>query len=131
MDSRTRVTRLIRHETVDRMPLYGWVSLNMRDKIESAFGTVEAFEDHYEFDLAHLFGGPLTFRQEEIDALRDSGRSIEPSDILDAGMTDPDDTDSYSGLIEQIEHHRARGRFLYVQTPGILEQYNDYIELAE
>ncbi len=40
------------------MPIYGWVRANLDEQITEAFGSAEAFEDRYEFDYAHLFGGP-------------------------------------------------------------------------
>ncbi len=119
MQSRERTTRTIRRQKTDRMPLYGWVSENMSEQISEAFGSVAAFEDHYEFDLAHLFGGPQPMELQGTEEL-------EPSDLLELSMTDPDDPAPYADLIAQIDHHRQRDRFLYVQTPGILEQYNTY-----
>ena len=38
--------------------IYGWVSGNLWHEITEAYGSVNAFEDHYEFDCAHIFGGP-------------------------------------------------------------------------
>ena len=58
MNSHERVLATIQHRQADRMPVYGWTRANMEQPIREAFGSVEAFEDHYEFDLVHLFGGP-------------------------------------------------------------------------
>ena len=58
MTSRERVIHVINHNKPDRVPIYGWVRANLEEPISKAFGSVEAFEDRYEFDLAHLFGGP-------------------------------------------------------------------------
>ena len=57
MTSKELVQKTIRGENDTGLtPLYGWVRENMQDKIAGRFGSVEAFEDHYQFDMAHLFG---------------------------------------------------------------------------
>nr|MBC8231117.1 hypothetical protein [bacterium] len=55
---RERVIKVINHEKPDRIPIYGWVRANLEKEISEAFGSVESFEDKYEFDFAHIFGGP-------------------------------------------------------------------------
>jgi hypothetical protein len=108
------------------MPIYGWVSANLDKQISAAFGSVAAFEDHYEFDYAHLFGGPPCYNQGVLDAVRQRlGRPIEPAEFLDVPCHDVNDSDGYVGLRAAIRHHQeARGRFVYVQTPGIFEALN-------
>jgi hypothetical protein len=54
---RERVIEVIEHRHPDRMPVYAWVRANLEAQISAQFGSVEAFEDHYEFDYAHLFPG--------------------------------------------------------------------------
>ena len=66
---RERVIKVIRHEEPDRIPTYGWVAANLTPQIAEAFGSVQAFEDRYEFDFAHIFGGPNTFVREAVEAL--------------------------------------------------------------
>jgi len=40
-------------------------------------------------------------------------------------MSDPDDMHAYKPIVDLIRHHKAeRGRFVYVQTPGIFEANN-------
>jgi uroporphyrinogen decarboxylase len=40
-------------------------------------------------------------------------------------MSDPNDIVSYQSIIDQVRHHKEqRGRFVYVQTPGIFEALN-------
>ena len=58
--------------------------------------------------------------------LRESlNRPIEPADLLDISYGDPNDSDGYASLIEDLRHHKERrGRFVYVQTPGIFEALN-------
>jgi len=128
MLSRERVIEVIEHRTPDRVPIYGWVRENLSDEITAAFGSVEAFEDRYAFDLAHLFGGPRPWDQDALDALRaDLGRDPEPPEVLDLPVPDPDEMDRYQRIVEQVRHHKEeRGRFVYVQTPGFFEGYNDH-----
>jgi uroporphyrinogen decarboxylase len=108
------------------MPVYGWVRANLEEQISEAFGSVEDFEDRYEFDFAHLFGGPGPYRGDELKALRvANGGSIEPSHLLDITLRDPNDQESYDKLRAGVEHHKTqRDRFVYVQTPGIFECLN-------
>lgn len=126
MLSRERVVQVINHQKPDRIPIYGWLRANLTDQISEAFGSVEAFEDKYEFDFAHLFGGPSPYPSEDLQKLRDElGGEIQPKALLDLPLSDPDQTEAYQSLKEQIAHHRdQRGRFVYVQTPGIFECLN-------
>lgn len=126
MQSRERVLATIRHEKVDRMPVYGWIEWNMKDAIAQRFGGIEALEDYYEFDLVHLFGGPDLHQKDEISEWeKQNGRRIEPPDYLDLPLHDPNQQEDYQKLVEDIRHHRdERGRFVYIQTPGILECLN-------
>ena len=126
MTSRERVLAVLQHKKPDRVPIYGWVRANLDEQISSTFGSVEAFEDHYEFDYAHLFGPPARFSRESLEELREGlNRPIEPADFLDIPYHDPDDSAGYADLIEAVRHHKAqRGRFVYVQTPGIFEALN-------
>ena len=123
---RERVVAVIEHRKPDRIPIYGWVSANLDKQITEAFGSVTAFEDKYEFDYAHLFGGPGTYRGEDFEEIqkRNDG-AVKPADLLDLTMCDPNEDGPYQGLRDGIEHHKTqRGRFVYVQTPGIFEHLN-------
>lgn len=126
MLSRERVIETIRHGKPDRVPVYGWVTANLTDQINAAFGSVDAFEDKYEFDFAHLFGGPPCYDEQVIWQLRaSSGGIIEPPALLDVPMCDPNDMAAYAPISERIEHHKTRrGRFVYMQTPGFFEALN-------
>jgi len=116
---RERVINTIRRQPADRIPIYGWVSANLCEPITAAFGSIEGFEDHYEFDYAHLFGGPAGYADDTVPA------GVEPPDLLDIPMTDPNDLAAYDNIREGIRHHKEeRGRFVYVQTPGIFEANN-------
>ncbi len=142
MESRDRVVDVIEHRKPDRMPVYGWVRANLEPQIAAAFGSVEAFEDHYAFDLAHLFGGPVPYGEASLAALRaalesatDPGSAdcraadcgaITPRALLDLELGDPDDMAAYAEIVAGIAHHKTeRGRFVYVQTPGIFECLNE------
>lgn len=126
MTSRERVIKVIRHEKPDRTPIYGWLSANLTPQITEAFGSVAAFEDKYEFDFAHLFGGPATFPSEAVEKLRgERGGHIDPPSALDLPLSDPNDRSAYADVVSGIEHHKEqRGRFVYAQTPGIFEALN-------
>ncbi len=123
---RERVIAVINHEQPDRIPINGWVRANLDEPITERWGSVEAFEDKYEFDFAHVFGGPTPFDPERLKDLRQTlGRAPEPLDILDFELSDPNDTAAYQDIVDQIRHHKEeRGRFVYVQTPGIFECLN-------
>ncbi|MBU0478087.1 uroporphyrinogen decarboxylase family protein [bacterium] len=126
MTSRERVIAVIEHLKPDRIPIYAWVRANLEEQISATFGSVDAFEDRYEFDFAHLFGGPSPYAKEDLKRLRvQNGGIIEPSILLEIPLSDSDRNDTYDTLRADIDHHKSqRGRFVYVQTPGIFECLN-------
>jgi len=125
MNSHERVLATIQHRPADRMPVYGWTRENLQKPITEAFGSVDAFEDRYEFDLVHLFGGPDPHPSHLVRPAEGAAPSILPAEFLDVPLNDPNDQTRYQNLIEQIAHHKGRrGRFVYVQTPGIFECLN-------
>lgn len=131
MESHQRVIQVIRHQKPDRTPLYGWVRENLSQEIAQAYGSVEAFEDHYEFDMAHLFGGPRwPFPYpEEVQNQFKTGKLL-PRDALAYPLTDLDNMDAWQSLITEIRHHKEqRGRFVYVQSNGLFECYNTLFEI--
>ena len=123
---RERVMQTIRHGKPDRIPIYGWVSANLTPQITEAFGSIAAFEDQYEFDFAHLFGGLSMYTSESLEQLRTTlGGPITPRAALDLSPTDPCTPTAYQDVVDGIRHHKeTRGRFVYVQTPGIFEALN-------
>lgn len=123
MTSRELVFKTMRGETPPRTPVYGWVRFELEKPITEAFGSVENFEDHYRFDLAHIFGGPYAFGK-CLESLRKSGEAITPEMLLDIPF-DPIHQEDYDSLIQSLNHHRQRDRFCYVQTPGIFEALNE------
>jgi uroporphyrinogen decarboxylase len=126
MNSFERVTATIQHRPADRMPVYGWTSANLEQPICKAFGSIDNFEDHYEFDMVHLFGGPYPHPRNAIREVYGQATSILPEDYLNMSLNDPNDQSTYQSLIDQIAHQKVkRGRFVYIQTPGIFECLND------
>ncbi len=122
---RERVIQVIQHEKPDRIPVYGWVRANLEEMITEEFGSVVAFEDHYEFDFVHLFDGPGPYSKEAIDDIRERKGAVEPADLLEIELTDVNREGAYDKLRKAVRHHKQdRGRFVYVQTPGIFECLN-------
>lgn len=106
MTSKELVLKTIKGENPGQTPLYGWVRINMEEQISNRFGSVENFEDHYRFDLAHVFGGPNPYDTEEINKLKNSGVKITPEMLLDIPLSDPNDESKYidvtKGLITTV-----------------------------
>jgi len=125
LNSTERVRRTILGQGADRTPIYGWVLFNLEKQISEAFGSVASFEDHYEFDMAHLFGGPGTFDREAIARVTSDGTELTPDILLDIPFLSPDKAESYENTRRALAHHKQRERFCYVQTPGFFEQFND------
>ena len=127
MTSKQRVKAVIEGEKFDRIPIYGWLRANLKDDISAEFGSVEAFEDKYEFDYAHIFGGPETFPDGMLDAAREQKGELLPSDIIQMEMSDAADGEKWESVIKDIEFYgKDRQRFTYIQTPGIFEKVNSY-----
>ena len=124
MNSYERVRNTIRGYETDRTPIYGWVFMNLEKEIQEAFGSVAAFEDQYEFDMAHIFGGPSPFYYEEYQKIEKEAGELTPDLALDVPMTDPSDIRLYEDIKKAVEHHKQRDRFCYVQTPGFFENFN-------
>ena len=125
MNSTERVRNVIQGKPADRQPIYGWVSANLEKEIRDVWGSVAAFEDKYEFDMAHLFGGPDTFKGDVLDRVRAKNEEMTPDLLTEEDIFDsPDRTADYRGLEEALRFHKERGRFCYVQTPGFFEQFN-------
>ncbi len=78
MNSTERVSNTILGKSTDRQPIYGWVSANLSGEISQVYGSVETFEDPYEFDMAHLFGGPDAFRRDVLEQVRLKVEEITP-----------------------------------------------------
>lgn len=125
MDGTERVRNTILGKPTDRQPIYGWVSANLSDELTAAYGSVAAFEDKYEFDMSHIFGGPGSFRKEVLEHVKAENGEMTPDLLLKEDIfTDPDNPDDYRDIRESIAFHKKRGRFCYMQTPGFFEQFN-------
>lgn len=125
MDGTERVRNTILGKPTDRQPIYGWVSANLSDELTAAYGSVAAFEDKYEFDMSHIFGGPGSFREEVLERVKAENGEMTPDLLLEEDIyTDPDNPDDYRDIRESIAFHKKRGRFCYVQTPGFFEHFN-------
>ncbi len=126
MNSTERVRSTILGKPVDRQPIYGWVSANLSNELTEAYGSVSAFEDKYEFDMSHIFGGPGAFRKDVLERVRAENEELSPDLLVDEDFfTDPDVLTDYQGIRQAMEFHKSRTRFCYVQTPGFFEQFND------
>ncbi len=125
MDATERVRRTILGQETDRQPIYGWVAENLSRELTEAYGSVAAFEDKYEFDMSHIFGGPGAFRGEVLDRVRAENEEFTPDLLVDEDIfTDPDILSQYKNIRDAMDFHKERGRFCYVQTPGFFEQFN-------
>lgn len=124
MTSKERVIKAIRGEQVDRTPIYGWVSANLKDEISAIYGSVAAFEDAYEFDAAHIFGAPQPHRKDTIEALKEKYEELTPDILLEENWRIPVSEGKWKSVDAALEHHRARHRFCYLQTPGFFEYFN-------
>ena len=125
MNSTERVRAAILGQPYDRQPIYGWVSMNLAEQIAARWGSVEAFEDKYEFDAAHIFGGPGPFDHGLIGKIAAENGELTPDLLVDQPIfLDPNHLNDYEGIRASLAHHKARGRFCYIQTPGFFENFN-------
>lgn len=125
MNSCERVRNTILGEQIDRQPIYGWLKENLNDEISERFSSVAAFEDAYEFDAAHIFGGPWSFDGPAFDKIRARYHDLTPDVLLDYDIfTIPDNDADFDQVKKELEHHKKRERFCYMQTPGFFEHFN-------
>lgn len=123
MTSKELVIKTMKGENPGRTPVYGWVLFELEKQITKEFGSVANFEDKYEFDMAHIFGGPDPFKK-CIKPLCEQGIEITPEVLLDVEFDDIDSERDYEDVKASLAHHRQRDRFCYMQTPGIFEALN-------
>jgi uroporphyrinogen decarboxylase len=125
MNSTERVRNTILGKPTDRQPIYGWVSANLTNQLNDAYGSVAAFEDKYEFDASHIFGGPGSFKGDVLDRLRAENDELTPDILVNEDFfTDPDIISQYDNIKSAMAFHKERERFCYIQTPGFFEQFN-------
>ena len=123
MNSTELVTRVLKGEPMKRTPIYGWLKANMSEQIAARFGSVENFEDEYEFDVAHLFGGPGHIPEDMLKRIY-AHETITPEMVLDSPYNDPNIMSDYDDVVRQLKHHKSRDRFCYLNTNGIFECLN-------
>ena len=132
MNSRQLVSETIRGNNKGATPVYGWVGLNLPEEITKAFGSVANFEDHYRFDLSHIFSVPMPFTNPDLRKRMETGVTIEPEELLSYPLSDPDDTAAYDSVRKEIQHHgKDRERFCYVQASGYFECYNQVFGIED
>jgi uroporphyrinogen decarboxylase len=126
MTSKELVAKTIRGENTGPTPVYGWVGGNpgIAGEISAKYGSVAAFEDHYGYDMAHIFGGPNWIDGDKIKAVVAAEGEITPEALLDIPLLSPDNMEDYKDVIKGFAHHHERGRFCYIQTDGIFEALN-------
>ena len=124
MNGAERVRNTILGLPTDRQPIYGWVAWNLRDKFAATWGSPEAFEDHYEFDAAHIFGHPCPFDKALVERLRAENDELTPDLLLEEEFFLSPKKGDYTALKTSLEYHKSKGRFCYVQTPGFFEFFN-------
>lgn len=126
MKSYELVSQTIKGNNLGRTPVYGWIFQNLDWANNKIYKTFTAFEDKYEFDMAHLFGGPYCFDNDKINEIRNSGIEITPEILLDIPLLPVDEMDDYKSVIDLIGFYRKeRNRFCYIQSNGIFECLND------
>lgn len=123
MTSRELVIETMKGNNPGKTPIYGWVFANLEEPIREAFGSVAAFEDHYRFDMAHIFGGPSAFKN-CLEPLKKQNLTITPDMLLDIAFDEIDSETAYEDVKQSVAHHRQRDRFCYMQSNGIFEAMN-------
>ncbi|MCL2342666.1 MAG: uroporphyrinogen decarboxylase family protein [Firmicutes bacterium] len=126
MTSCELVKKTIKGENPGRTPVYGWVGGNpgISGAITERFGSVAAFEDHYGFDMAHIFGGPEPYDMDAVAEIAASEGEVTPAALLELPLRPVSDMADYADARETLTHHKRRDRFCYIQTPGIFECLN-------
>ena len=126
MNGTERVRAVITGKSYDRQPIYGWVWGNLQQEINEYWGSVPAFEDKYEVDIAHLFGGPYCFDEAVINtAAPIRTDELTPDLLVDLPIFgNPNNIADYEGFRTSLIHHKKRDRFCYAQTPGFFENFN-------
>ena len=122
MTSRELVAKTIKGEnTTGITPVYGWVSANLSEEISREYGSVQNFEDHYEFDMAHIFGGPAMYDRALLDEIRREEGEITPEKLLEVPFQPTDRAEDYEGVKKSLDFYgRDRERFCYIQSNGCL-----------
>ena len=110
MNSRELVIKTMKGENPGRTPVYGWVSANLTEQISAEYGSVANFEDKYEFDMAHIFGGPNPFKT-NINPLLKQGVEITPEMLLDLDFDEIDFAKDYEDVKKKTEREYFSSAF--------------------
>lgn len=106
----------------NKTPKYGWVLFELEDKINKKYGSVKNFEDYYNFDLAHIFGGPFPFDRELIGKIAEKEGEFTPEMFLDLNMNPVDRMEDWQHVIKEIDFYKnQRKRFTYLQSYSLFE----------
>ena len=126
MTGNERVRAVITGKSFDRQPIYGWLYGNLTTEIDDRWGSLSDLEDKYEFDIAHLFGGPYYFNADVVNSAAPWGsEDLTPDLLVDLPFfRDPHNLDEYRDVANALAHHKKRDRFCYLQTPGFFETFN-------
>lgn len=134
MTSRERVVAVLQREKPDRWPLYGWLFLNLEKQINEAFGSLLNFEEKYEFDLHFILNrGKMNPFGYDLEKFKADHPEIQPYLLLENQLwNSPDNEELYSVIKEQVNFYKhEKGRFIYVQTPGIFEALNQVFGIEQ
>ena len=107
MKSYELVAETIRGNNPGRTPVYGWIAWNL-DWEHSQWGDYKKFEDEYEFDMAHIFGGPYPFDYHKIVGMKKEGITITPQMLLDMPLQPVDRMEDYDGIRKELEYYRGQ-----------------------
>ena len=122
MNGKERVISVIQNKKPDRKPVYGWLfNGEFSPCIVKKYGSTDAFEDKYDFDLRHSFPRVPAL---EGDYVRHHSEFFE-DELPDIQFTDPNKMEPYASVKHEIEFYgNKKGRFVYAQTPGCFEFFN-------
>ena len=124
MTGKERVAATIRGEDRDRMPIYGWLfNKDFRPKVVKKYGSLDGFEDKYEFDMEHLFPKTDVYDKDKYDYIKDT---FFEDALPEIEFLDPLTASDFSSTEIAVAYHREKtGRFTYAQTPGCFEFLNN------
>ncbi len=141
MTGRERVLAALEHREADRVPRTIWVDGGeAMQRVVSRFGDYDAFLDHLEVDMFQAFpAGPGMVDWSAVagggSAARGRGLSqgaLTLDEALEAPFTDPHTPSIYEPIRAALAHHQqAKGRAVFVQTPGCFETANGIIGMNE
>lgn len=125
MNSTERVKNMLQGKTFDRQPIYGWLFANLEEQINARWGSVANFEDKYQFDMAHIFGGPIGLNRELAYRIGEENGELTPDLLVNVDIWPKlDNPKDFDDIKRALEHHKKRDRFCYIQTPGFFEHFN-------